>query len=123
MRRKLFRETSGFTLVEAVVAATLVATALVAVAHLAAIGIRQSAVNARALGALHAAQGKLEQLIAGPAIIGSGDESADFVLRWTIAAMDPADLALVTMRVCAFAGNQTNLLPEVCVATVRAIRP
>jgi Tfp pilus assembly protein PilV len=112
----------GFTLVEALVAATLVAIAIVAVAHLAAIGIRQSAVSARALIALAASQGKLEQLAAGAIGIGSGSEGGEFLLRWTIAPIASADVGVVSLEVCAYEATR-NDRAEACVATLRATRP
>ena len=116
------REECGFTLVEALVAATLVAVAIVAVAHLAAIGVRQSAVSARTLTALAAAQGKLEQLAAGAIAIGSGNEAGEFLLRWTIAPIASVDPSIVSLQVCAYEST-TQSRPEACVATLRANRP
>src|SRR5687767_10862498 len=56
------RANHGFTLVETVVAAALVATAVVVLAHLVALGAEQSAGNRHALAAMIAAQSKLEEL-------------------------------------------------------------
>jgi prepilin-type N-terminal cleavage/methylation domain-containing protein len=113
----------GFTLIEAVVAATLIAIGLVVLAHLAAIGVRQTANSRRELAALIAAQGKLEELRAASAPIGSGEDSADLVLRWSVAALDVADPNTVVLRVCAFAPGHVNLRPDACVATVSGRRP
>ena len=56
------RANYGFTLVETVVAAALVATAVVVLAHLVALGAEQGAGNRHALAAMIAAQSKLEEL-------------------------------------------------------------
>lgn len=52
----------GFSLVEALVASCLIASAIVGLAHLVAVAAEQSLTSRRALGALTAAQAKLEQL-------------------------------------------------------------
>jgi prepilin-type N-terminal cleavage/methylation domain-containing protein len=113
----------GFTLIEALVAATLIAIALVAVAHLAALGVRQTANSRRELAALMAAQGKLEELRAVSAPIGSGEDSAELVLRWSVAAVDVADANTVVLRVCAYAPGHVNLRPDACVSTISGRRP
>ena len=120
----LFRSSQrGFTLIEAVVAATLIAIALVVVAHLAAVGVRQTANSRRELAALMAAQGKLEKLRAGSAPIGSGEDSADLVLRWSVAALDVADPRTVVLHVCAYAPGHVHLRPDACVSTISGSRP
>lgn len=53
---------AGFSLVEALVASLLVASAIVGLAHLIAIGAEQSLGSRRAASALSIAQSKLEQL-------------------------------------------------------------
>jgi type II secretory pathway pseudopilin PulG len=116
------RDECGFTLVEALVAATIVAVAIVAVAHLAAVGIRQSAISARTLIALAEAQGKLEQLAVGAISVGSGDEIGAFRLRWTIAPVASVDPSILSLTVCAYEST-SNDRPEACVATLRANRP
>lgn len=133
----------GFTLVEALVAATLVATAVVVLAHLAAIGTRQSAQNRRTLTALVAAQGKLEQLRAvvwsytdgGGGLTpspprslvqdyaGFVDEAGDMVLRWLVAAVEPSDPNTMILQVCAYTSHHADRPPEACVSTIRTRRP
>jgi|SRR5918994_4888775 hypothetical protein len=113
----------GFTLVEAMIAATLMATAIVAVAHLTAIGVRQSAASGRTLAAALSAQGKLEQLTAGALPIGAGDEAGEFRLQWTIAPIEPADATLVAVRVCAYGSPALTVPPQACVATIRRRLP
>ena len=119
-----FREETGFTLVEALIAATLVATALVAIAHLAAIGTRQSATSSRALVALLAAQGKLEHLAGDATAVGSGEEAREsLVLRWNVTPITSVDPSMVTVEVCAYGWTRTHERPEACVATLRASLP
>jgi Tfp pilus assembly protein PilV len=119
-----FREETGFTLVEALVAATIVATAIVAIAHLAAIGIRQSATSSRALIALLAAQGKLEHLAGDATPVGSGEEAHDsLVLRWNVTPITSVDPRMVTVEVCAYGWTRSNERPEACVTTLRAPQP
>ncbi len=52
----------GFTLIEAIVAAAILTTAIVALAHLLALGVRQSQNDRRSLITIVAAQAKLEEL-------------------------------------------------------------
>ena len=119
-----FREETGFTLVEALVAATLAATAIVAIAHLAAIGIRQSATGRRALIALLAAQGQLEHLARDVTVVGSGEETREsLVLRWNVTPIASVDPGLVILEVCAYGSTRTNERPEACVTTLRAQLP
>ena len=113
----------GFTLVETLVAATVMAVAIAALAHLAAIGVRQNASAVRALVALMAAQGKLEQLIAAVPVSGSGTETDDFRVAWTVAPLDPADPTIVRLQVCAFPPADGSPVAEACVATVRRSAP
>lgn len=123
MLRSPSRQQSGFTLVEALVAATLAATALVAIAHLAAVGVRQSTNSARALTALAAAQGKLEQLAAGTLVDGTGEHAGDVLVRWTIAPAAAADDSILSLHVCAYAAGSATNRPDACVATLGARRP
>ncbi|MGH9174488.1 MAG: type IV pilus modification PilV family protein, partial [Vicinamibacterales bacterium] len=62
MRSHSWRTTGGFSVVEALVASCLVASAIVGLAHLVAIGAEQSLASRRATSALTIAQSKLEQL-------------------------------------------------------------
>lgn len=57
---------NGFTVIEVLVAAGLVAATLVGLAHLVAVGAQRSAASRRSAGALAAAHGKLEELRAAP---------------------------------------------------------
>lgn len=116
------RQQSGFTLIEALVASALMATALVTVAHLASIGIRQSTNSMRALTALAAAQGKLEQLLAGTLTAGSGDQTGEVLLQWTVAP-SVVGSALLSVRVCAYASLRADGPADACVATFRGLRP
>jgi hypothetical protein len=123
MPPRSFITESGFTLVEALVAASLVAVSMAALAHLAAVGLRQSVVTAHALTALVSAQSKLEQLTANALVIGGGDEIADLVLRWTIEPIEPADPTILRIAVCAYGWRERDSRPEACVATIRTTTP
>ena len=120
---RAFRRETGFTLVEALIAATIMATALVSLAYLAALGIRQSTASARALTALAAAQGKLEQLLAGTITVGSGEHTGDSLLQWTIAPVPTVGSALFSVQVCAYSTPQAAEPADACVATLRGNRP
>lgn len=118
----LLRKESAFTLVETLIAATIVATAIVAIAHLAAIGIRQSAASGRTLAALLAAQGKLEQIAGGPIAVGAGEETGEWFLRWSVTPVAAVDPTVVSLNVCASESAHAGQ-PPICVATLRATRP
>lgn len=60
--RPNIQTTAGFSLIEALVASLLVASAVVGLAHLVAIGAEQSLMSRGAASALSIAQSKLEQL-------------------------------------------------------------
>lgn len=135
------RSSAGFTLVEALVAAILVATAAVVLAQLVALGATQSAHNRGALEALVVAQSKLEQLRAatwstsvvsadltpGGSLVSDAPGYADrppmFVRRWTVRLRDPADATVVVLTVCVFLATQIDAAPEACVSTIRTRRP
>ena len=120
----------GFTLVETIIAAALVATAL-------GVGARQSADNRRQFTAVLDAQTKLEELRAMPWRIGVDglqpsapdaltrdvagfyDEVHGYVRRWAITALTPDIPGVVALRVCVFA-DATRVTPEACVRSVRA---
>ena len=116
------RDECGFTLVEALVAATIVVVAIVALAHLAVVGLRQSAAGARGFIALAEAQGKLEQLAVGVISVGSGNETGAFRVQWTIAPVASVDPSVLSLEVCAYETASSDR-PEACVATLRASRP
>jgi hypothetical protein len=133
----------GFTLIEAVVAATLIATALVALAHLVAVGTRQAARNRHDLAALVAAQGKLEQLRAviwrftdprdgltpsPPRSLledaaGFVDAAGTYVLRWAMLPIDVADANTLVLQACAYVARAPDQPPAACVATIRTREP
>jgi type II secretory pathway pseudopilin PulG len=133
----------GFTLVEAVVAAALVATAAVVLAQLVALGATQSASNRHAFEALVAAQSKLEELRSttwSHAIPGSDvalspagalfsdtpgyvDHRAMLARRWAVARLDPGDVNTLVITVCVFAINGRAAAPEACVSTIRTRQP
>jgi type II secretory pathway pseudopilin PulG len=139
------RSSRGFTLVEAVVAAALMATAIVFLAQLASLGARQSDSNRRTWTATVAAQSKLEELRAVPwtnAIQGRGlqlspaqslvedvagyvEALADvgFTLRWAVSRFDGADPNTLILQVCVFRRAHRDQPPEACVMTVRTRRP
>jgi prepilin-type N-terminal cleavage/methylation domain-containing protein len=138
-----YRSSAGFTLVEALVAIALIATAAAALAQLVALGTRQSANNRDALMALVAAQSKLEALrsmtwsytVAStnltPSPVGSlfndtpghVDYPAPFARRWAVTRRDPADTDVVVIDVCVFAPGRRGAAPEACVSTIRTRRP
>lgn len=126
----------GFTLVETIVAAALVATAIVALAHLVALGAEQSASNRHALGALVAAERRLEALralpwtyapdgtpLSDPALAPSPSgslfesssgyfeslEPAGLIARWGIQPLVPADTDTLILQG----------LPTTCAASSR----
>ena len=127
----------GFTLVETIIAAALVATAIVALAHLLGVGARQSADNRRQFTALLDAQTKLEELRAMPwrmgvdglqpsasdaltrDVAGFHDEVHGYVRRWAITALTPDIPGVVALRVCVFADDLV-VTPEACVRSIRA---
>jgi Tfp pilus assembly protein PilV len=143
MIRPLRFSCRGFTLVEALVAATLVATAAVALAHLVALGATQSASNRYSLEALVSAQTKLEQLRsatfshaaasadlnASPAgalhtsTPGFNDVVDDITRRWTIRRLDAGDPNTLVLDVCAFRATDRRRPKEACVSTIRTRRP
>jgi type II secretory pathway pseudopilin PulG len=143
MRLTNSRSSKGFTLVEAVVAATLVATAAVVLAQLVALGATQSASHRDTSAALVAAQSKLEELrsvtwnytIPGSDVAlspagalftdtpGYVDHAPLFVRRWAVTRFDPADESVIVIDVCVFAIARRAAAPEACVSTIRTRRP
>jgi type II secretory pathway pseudopilin PulG len=137
------RSSAGFTLVEALVATALIATAAVTLAHLLALGVRQSATHRTALEALVAARSKLEalrsltwsysvaatDLAVSPAgslfndTPGHVDYPGPFVRRWAVTRRDPADADVVVIDVCVFAAARRGAAPEACVSSIRTRRP
>jgi prepilin-type N-terminal cleavage/methylation domain-containing protein len=136
-------ESAGFTLVEVLVAITLVASAGVALAYLVALGSRQAVGTREAFHALMAAQSKLEELraltwsysVPGSDIAtspagtlaadtpGFVDRSPLFVTRWAILPRDPSDADVVVMHVCVFDAVTASEQAEACVSSVRTRKP
>lgn len=145
MAKRSFSVARGFTLVETLVAAALIATAIVVFAHLVSLGARQSDSNRRASAAIVAAQSKLEELRAvtwTSTIQGNGlqpsppgslvqdipgyveylDEPG-FVRRWALSLFESADPDTLILQVCVFPRRSAEQQPEACVMTVRTRRP
>jgi prepilin-type N-terminal cleavage/methylation domain-containing protein len=141
MSIRSFHDAAGFTLIEVVVAAAILATAAATLAQLLAAATRQSARNRHALGATIAAQSKLQQLravrwtnavdalTASPPrslvedTAGFVDYPDRYVRRWSISRRDPLDLDTFIVQVCVFRSSAPNQGPDACVGTVRARRP
>lgn len=143
MTLTILRTAGGFTLVEALVAAALVATGAVVLAQLVAVGAEQTTTTRDALEALVAAQSKLEELrattwsysVPGSDIAlspagalsndapGFVDRTDRYVRRWAVTRRDPADSDVVVMHVCVFAAAVSGGRPEACVSTIRTRRP
>jgi prepilin-type N-terminal cleavage/methylation domain-containing protein len=132
---------AGFTLIEAVVAAAILATAAATLAQLLAAATHQSARNRHALAATIAAQNKLQHLravrwtttvdglTASPPrsmledTAGFVDYPDRYVRRWSISRRDPLDLDTFILQVCVFRVVGRNPGLDACVGTVRARRP
>jgi type II secretory pathway pseudopilin PulG len=140
----------GFSLLEALIAASLIASVVVGLAHVITIASGQSVRARRAVVALTMAQSKLEYLrslpwdsdasglsISSPELAPSPPDAlvqdsppyveqpagSGFITRWAIApaAFDPDTLI---MRVCVLsAASPPTSLPDACVWTTRARRP
>lgn len=143
MTLKTVCDSSGFTLVEVLVATTLVATSAVALAYLVALGAKQTVATRDALQAVVTAQSKLEELraltwsygVPGPGVPlspagtlvtdtpGFVNRTPLFVTRWAVMPRDPADADVVVMHVCVFDAAASSGGPEACVSTVRTRRP
>jgi prepilin-type N-terminal cleavage/methylation domain-containing protein len=141
MSIRSLHDSAGFTLIEVVVAAAILATAAAALAQLLAIATQQSVRNRHALGATIAAQSKLQQLravhwtsavdalTASPPrslvedTAGFVDYPDRYVRRWSISRRDPLDLDTFILQVCVFRTAGRNTGPDACVGTVRARRP
>ncbi len=139
MQPPIHHTQTGFTLIEIVVATTLVATAVAALAQLIAIGARQAVANRRALEAIVAAESKLEELRAlswtfslenlSPSppgaldsdVSGFFDRTGALTRRWAIAPLG-ADPNTRTISVCAYR-LLASPIAEACVTTVRTRRP
>jgi prepilin-type N-terminal cleavage/methylation domain-containing protein len=138
-----FTHTSrGFTLVETLVAAALIAGGVAALAHLIAVGVRQTTRGHDALFATVAAQSRLNALRAivwtqlddgltpSPAqsLLENTDGFVDYpdagyVRRWSISRPDPLDADLMVLQVCVFLHGAPDGRPEACASSVRARRP
>jgi type II secretory pathway pseudopilin PulG len=143
MSRHALAHACGFTLVEALVATAVLACTAVALAHLVAVGRRQTTHARDSLHAVTVAQSKLEELRAATwsatvpgsdlpistadALIidtpGFFDRAGPYVRRWTVTRRDPGDPEVVVINVCAFPAQDVTARPEACVATLRARRP
>ena len=131
----------GFTLIEVVVAAAILASAAAALAQLVTVASAQSARNRHALSATIAAQSKLQQLravrwttvvdglTASPprALLedtaGFVDYPDQYVRRWSISRRDPLDTDTFILQVCVSRVAGPLVVPDACVGTVRARRP
>lgn len=141
---------SGFSLLETLIAASLIASVVVGLAQVVTMASGQSVRARRAVVALTIAQSKLEYLrslpwdfddsglgVSSPELAASPPDSlvqnsppyvdepggTGFVTRWAIApvALDPDTLI---MRVCVLsAAAPPTTLPDACVWTTRTRRP
>jgi prepilin-type N-terminal cleavage/methylation domain-containing protein len=141
MSIRSLHDPAGFTLIEVVVAAAILATVAATLAQLLAAATQQSARNRDALGATVAAQSKLQQLravrwtnavnglTASPPrslfedTAGFVDYPDRFVRRWSISRRDALDLDTFILQVCVFRVAGRSPAPDACVGTVRARRP
>jgi len=145
------RSCAGFSLVETLIAAVLVAATIVSLAHLVAIAAEQVVVGRRVVSANTIAQSKLEHLrhlpwtyaVDGTRVssaeltlspsgaltqdaVGYVDEVDDFVRRWAIARLEAGDDDTLVFQVCVFARAGRTLAssrPVACVATIRTRQP
>jgi hypothetical protein len=70
-------DTRGFSLIEALIAAALVASAVVTLAHLVAAGAAQTTAARRSISALVLAQSKLEELRSAPFLFAADGSRVD----------------------------------------------
>ncbi len=109
--------TSGFTLMEVVVATAVMVTVIASVAHVVLLAAARSVTSRGDLQALILSQGKLDELRASPGVPTSGDDLVEGkARRWLVAPVDSNLPAAVSIRVCIDAAS-------LCVAGVRVIRP
>jgi type II secretory pathway pseudopilin PulG len=143
---------AGFSLVEALIASLIVATAAAGLSHLVTIAVRQSTATRRHAIALALAQGQLEMLRAvawsfapdgtrlsderlalspPAALVSDIDGYSDRVAggyrrRWAISLLDPADPDMLLIEVCVFGAPHSVVsvtAAEACVSTLRVRRP
>src|SRR5512138_881368 len=114
MRLRQLRDARGFSLLEALIAATILASALLALAQLIAFATSATAAAGRMTYAALVASQKIEQLCAGSwSELQSGSDSpaAGFMRTWSVTPMpaDPDYIALVEVLVTA-PGGQTRMV-------------
>jgi Tfp pilus assembly protein PilV len=110
----------GFTIIETVVAASVLATALVALAQVAAVAVLAAARARDTTRATLAAAQKLEELRAGPYDAAPVDATdivdERFLRRWTITPQPPRSVVAMAVEVST-AGRQ---IAPVTLETIRA---
>ena len=114
MRVRPLRDARGFSLLDALIAAAILASALLSLAHLIAFAVKTTAGAGRMTHAALLASQKVEELRAGSwAELQSGTDSpaAGFTRIWTVTplAADPDYLAVLDVLVRA-AGGQTRMV-------------
>ncbi len=114
MRLRAFRDTRGFSLLEALIAAAILASALLSLAQLLAFAVRTTAAAGRTTAAALFAAQKIEQLRAASwseLQPGTDSPAAGFTRTWTITplALDPDHVALLDVLVRA-PGGQTGMV-------------
>jgi Tfp pilus assembly protein PilV len=111
VRLRALRDTGGFSLLEALIAAAILASALLALAQLLAFAVKTTAAAGRMTAAALLAAQKVEELRAGSwgeLQPGTDSPAAGFTRTWTVTplAADPDHVALVEVLVRA-PGGQT----------------
>ena len=114
MRCRALRETGGFSLLDALIAAAILASALLSLAQLLALTTRTTAAAGRMTDATLFAAQKIEQLRAGSwseLQSGSDAPAAGFTRTWSVTPLpaDPDHVALLEVLVQA-PGGQTRLV-------------
>jgi Tfp pilus assembly protein PilV len=114
VRLLALRDTRGFSLLDALVAAAILASALLSLAQLIAFAVKTTAAAGRTTDAALLASQKVEQLRAGSwGELQSGTDSpaAGFTRTWMVTplAADPDYVAVVEVLVRA-PGNQTRIV-------------
>ena len=114
MRFRALRDTGGFSLLDALIAAAILASALLALAQLIAFEVKATATAGRTTDAALLASQKVEELRAGSwSELRSGADSpaAGFTRTWTVTplAADPDYVAVLEVLVRA-PGGQTRIV-------------